>query len=532
MAIWDAGLAQARELWARLTTAQRITLIGVTALITALLVTLALWAGAPEYSLLFSRLSPEDAYQVVEKLKAEGVPYRLESGGTTVLVPSDRVYEVRLQLAGEGIPQGGTVGFEIFDRTSFGMTDFAQRVNYARALEGELTRTIRHMDGVRGARVHLVLPEKKLFETEQEPASASVVLDLVPGRQLTAKQVRGVVYLVASSVEGLPPDRVTVVDTKGNVLYRESGEEPGLLAASQLEYKRAFEKDLERRVRDLLERVVGQGAAVVQVAAEFDFSKVEETAETFDPEAVAVRSEERVTESSTGPPGPAGVPGVASNVGQGQPAQAGAAGSSSSRETETVNYEVSKKVTRVEKGPGTLRKISVAVAVDGTYQEGENGREFVPRPAEDLARLKALVEKAVGADPARGDAVEVTSIPFQPAEVGVAEAGPWWTSPAVLPFVRYGLVLVLGVLLVFGVLKPLVRWLTRPAEVPEITEPVTVAEMERRLEGEVPEEEVEIEEKAPTETVRRELIKQRLLDMMRKEPEVAAQLVRSWLTEE
>lgn len=530
MAIWDAGLAQARELWARLTTAQRITLIGVTALITALLVTLALWAGAPEYSLLFSRLSPEDAYQVVEKLKAEGVPYRLESGGTTVLVPSDRVYEVRLQLAGEGIPQGGTVGFEIFDRTSFGMTDFAQRVNYARALEGELTRTIRHMDGVRGARVHLVLPEKKLFETEQEPASASVVLDLVPGRQLTAKQVRGVVYLVASSVEGLPPDRVTVVDTKGNVLYRESGEEPGLLAASQLEYKRAFEKDLERRVRDLLERVVGQGAAVVQVAAEFDFSKVEETAETFDPEAVAVRSEERVTESSTGPPGPAGVPGVASNVGEGAGAAAGGGGSSN-RETETVNYEVSKRITRVQRTPGVLRRLTVAVAVDGTYREGAEGqgKEFVPRSPEEIARIRALVEKAVGADGARGDAVEVTSIPFRPAEgVVAAEAGP--DVVAYLPLIKYGLGAVLALSLLLFVARPLVKWLTRPPPAAEVTEPLTVEEMEKRLEEAGPE--VQLEEEMPPETARREALKGRILQTIRGEPEVAAQLIRGWMSEE
>ncbi|NOY44092.1 MAG: flagellar M-ring protein FliF [Deltaproteobacteria bacterium] len=532
MAFWDAGLAQARELWGRLTATQRLTLVGVTAALVAGLTALVLWAGAPEYTLLFSRLTPEDAYQVVEKLKAEGVPYRLESGGTAVFVPADRVYEVRLQLAGEGIPQGGLVGYEIFDRSSFGMTDFAQRVNYARALEGELTRTIRHMEGVQGARVHLVLPEKKLFETEAEPASASVVLQLAPGRSLTAKQVRGVVYLVSSSVEGLSPERVTVVDTRGNVLYRQEGDEPGFLAASQLEYKRAFEKDMERRVRDLLERVVGAGSAVVQVAAEFDFSRVEETAETYDPEGVAVRSEERVSETTTGPTGPAGVPGVASNVGQGATAQAGGKGGESSRETETVNYEVSKRVTRVEKGPGTLKRLSVAVAVDGTYREGENGREFVPRSDEELARLKALVEKAVGADSQRGDAVEVTSIPFQPGEVAVARAGPWWTSPELLPYARYGLILVLAVLLVFGVLKPLVRWLTRAPEAPEITEPVTVAEMEKRLEEEAEEEEVHIEEKTPTEAVRRELLKQRLLEMIRREPEVAAQLIRSWLTED
>ncbi len=534
MAFWDSGLAQVRQLWAGLNAGQRVTLVGVTAALMGGLVALAFWAGSPEYTLLFGRLSPEDAYQVVERLKSEGIPYKLQDGGGTVLVPADRVYEVRLSLAGEGIPGGGVVGYEIFDRSGFGMTDFAQRVNYARALEGELTRTIRHLEGVEGARVHLVLPEKRLFETEEKPASASVVLKLAPGRSLGAKQIRGVVYLVASSVEGLTPERVTVVDTRGNVLYRASEEEPALLAAGQLEYKRAFERDLERRVRDLLEQVLGDGAAVVQVAAEFDFSRVEETAETFDPEAVAVRSEERTSETSTGPAGPAGVPGVATNVagaGAAQPEAAPPAGTSSTRETETVNYEVSRRVTRVERSPGVLKRLTVAVAVDGTYKEGENGREFVPRPPEELQRIRALVEKAVGADPDRGDQVEVTNIPFKAAELPVAQAGPLWASPWVLTLAKYALVFLLGVLVILAVLRPLVRWLTRPPEAPEVTEPVTVAEMEQRLAEAAPER-PPVEEEPPPEAVRREALKSRVLDVMRKEPEVAAQLIRSWLAEE
>ncbi len=537
MALWDTGLAQVRELWARLTTAQRITLIGVTAALVVGLAALTFWAGRPQYVLLFGRLAPEDAYQVVDKLKSEGIPYKLQEGGRAVLVPADRVYDVRLMLAGEGLPQGGVVGYEIFDRTGFGMTDFAQRINYTRALEGELTRTIRHLDGVEGARVHLVLPERKLFETEAEPASASVVLELTPGRTLGPKQVRGIVYLVASSVEGLTPERVTVVDTKGNVLYRASEDEPAMLAAGQFEYKRAYERDVERRVRDLLERVVGTGAAVVQVAAEFDFTRVDETAETFDPEGVAVRSEERSSETSTGAGGPAGIPGVASNVGQGaQGGGAAGAGSSSTRETETVNYEVSKKVTRIQRSPGTLRRLTVAVAVDGTYKETQEGQgpEFVPRSPEELASLKALVEKAVGYDPDRGDAVEVTSIPFKPVEVPVEKAGPLWASPAVLTLARYGLVLLLGVLLLLVGVRPVVRWLTKGPPVPEVTQPVTVAEMEERLAaGEAePEEEVKIAEKAPVEARRREALKQRLVEMIQKEPDVAAQLIRSWMAEE
>jgi flagellar M-ring protein FliF len=531
VAFWDSAVAQLRQLWGGLTGAQRGVLTAATLGLVAAFVALVFWAGTPEYSVLYGKLSVDDAGKVVERLKTEAVPYRLEDGGSTVLVPADRVYDLRLLLAGEGIPQGGVVGFEIFDQSGFGMTDFAQKVNFTRALEGELTRTIRRLEGVEGARVHLVLPERRLFEAQSEPASASVVLQMASGRALTPKQIQGVVYLVASSVEGLTAERVTVVDTRGNVLYQASGEEPGLLAANQLDYKRNYEKEVERRVREMLERVLGSGTAVVQVAARFDFDRVDETSEVFDPEAVAVRSEERQSETSSGAAGPAGVPGVGSNVG-GAPAVAGGAATPSSRETETVNYEVSKKVTRVQRNPGTLQRLSVAVAVDGNYRETQGGgKEFVPRTAEELAQIRGLVEKAVGHDAQRGDAVEVTSIPFRPAEPVEAPQG-FWRPELVATLVRYGVAALVALLLVVGVFRPLLRWLASASRAPEITEPLTVAEMERRLAGEGREGTLEIEEQPPSETVKRENLKKRLGEMVQQEPEIAAQLVRSWMTEE
>ncbi len=531
MAFWDSALAQLRQLWGGLTAAQRGVLIAVTAALAAGFAALTFWAGTPEYSVLYGKLSVDDAAQVAERLKTEGIPYRLQDGGRTVLVPAPQVYDLRLLLAGEGVPQGGVVGFEIFDQSGFGMTDFAQKVNYTRALEGELTRTIRRLDGVEGARVHLVLPERRLFEAEQQPASASVVLQLSPGRRLGGKQIQGVVYLVSSSVQGLAPDGVTVVDTQGNVLYQASGDEPGLLAASQLEFKRAYEKEMERRVRELLERVLGSGTAVVQVSARFDFDRVEETSEVFDPEAVAVRSEERQSESSSGAAGPAGVPGVASNVGGAQPT-AGAGGGASSRESETVNYEVSKKVTRVQKTPGALTRQSVAVAVDGTYREAEGGaKEFVPRTAEELAQFRSLVEKAVGHDGTRGDEVEVTSIPFRPAETLEPPRGVW--GPELLPgLVKYGVFALVALVLVLGVARPLLRWLGSATPAPQVTGPVTVAEMERKLAGEKGAEAFELDETTPGETVKRETLKKRLGEMVQTEPDIAAQLIRSWMTEE
>jgi len=533
MAVWDPTLAQARGLWGSLTTAQRLVLVGVTAGLLAGFVSLILWTRMPEFAVLYGRLTAEDAAQIVEGLKKQGIPYRIDDGGKTLLVPGERVYDARMSLASEGIPQGGIVGFEVFDKTSFGITDFAQKVNYARALEGELTRTIRRLEGVDGARVHLVMPQRRLFEEQSQPASASVVLQLGPGRRLGAKQIQGVVYLVASSVEGLKPDRITVVDTQGNVLYQAAGEETSLLAANQLEHKRGYEKDIEARVREMLERVIGLGAAVVQVAAQFDFDRVEETSERFDPDGVAVRSEQRSSETGVLAPSPAGVPGVTSNVGPGAPPAQGSQGGNSTREAETVNYEVSKKTTRIQRTQGVLRRLTVAVAVDGSYKDAPagGGKEFVPRSAEELAQIKSLVEKAVGSDQARGDAVEVTSIPFRPAE-GMAAAGAVAGPAAYLPFAKYAVAAFLALAFLFWGVRPLIRWLTTPSRGAEITEPVTVAEMEKRLEAEAKEEEFKLEEKVPGEAVKRETLKKRVLEMIETDPATAAQLVRTWMTEE
>lgn len=545
MAFWDAGLAQVGAIWTRLTVVQRIVLAAVTLGIAAGVLALALWARTPEYAVLYGRLAPDDAGQVVRTLQEANVPYRLADQGRAVLVPADRVYDLRLQLASQGVPQGGSVGFEIFDKTSFGMSDFAQKVNYTRALEGELTRTIRRLEGVEGARVHLVLPERKLFEEEAQPASASVVLQLSAGRRLAPKQVQAVVYLVSSSVEGLTPERITVVDTGGNVLYQAAGDQTTLLAANQIEFKRAYEKDAERRVKELLERVFGSGAAVVQVSAVLDFDKVEETSESFDPAATAVRSEARTTETSSGPAaGTAGIPGVTSNLAPGTaPGATGATGaaapaaaplSTSNRENETINYEVSKKVTKVQRGQGALKRLTVAVAVDGTYRsvQGRREKEFVPRTADELAKVRALVERAVGFDATRGDQVEVTSIPFKPAE-GVEEAR-MFTLDTYLALAKYGAAVLIALILVFAVLRPMLRWLGRSAEVAAVTEPMTVAELERRMEGGEPGKpaEYKLDETTPEETLKRETLRKRILEVVKQEPETAAHLVRSWLAEE
>lgn len=535
MAGLDISLEQVRRIWEGLTGAQKAVFVSVILGLAAAFASIAFFAGEPEYSVLFSGLQEADAAQVVEKLKADGVPYEITGGGSTILAPVDRVYDLRLTLAAEGIPQGGVIGYEIFDRSTFGETDFAQKIKYSRALEGELTRTIRRLDGVEGARVHLALPERRLFESDAKPATASVVLQLSSSKKLGAKQIQGIVYLVASSVEDLEPGQVTVVDALGNVLFKTSDEEPGMLAASQLEYKRNYEKDAESRVKSMLERVLGQGAAVIQVAAFFDFDKVEETSETYNPDGAVVRSEERVSEAAAGPGGPSGVPGIASNIGAGNAGNAPGQGGSSNRETETVNYEISKTITQISRNQGALKRLSVAVAVDGTYDVNEETGEktFVPRSEEDRAKIRSLVEKAVGIDPARGDALEVTSIPFQPIEeIDFSES--FWTRELVMKLAKYGVLLLMVLIMLFAVIRPILRWLSTAVVGPQISEPLTVAEMERRLADGAGDarDGVNIDDTAPTETVKRENLKKKLLEMVQTEPDIAAQLIRSWISED
>jgi flagellar M-ring protein FliF len=392
---------------------------------------------------LFTRLDTDDAAALVEELRSAHVPYELAAGGTAVLVPGARLHELRLDMAAKGLPRGGGVGFEIFDRQTFGTSDFVQQLNYRRALMGELARTISQLDSVESARVHIVMPERSLYSDRDEAARASVTVRLRPGRRLGRGQVDAVVHLVSSSVEGLTADQVTVVDTSGAILSRGDGQEG---TASALEVRRQIEDSLEKRVAGILEHAVGPGRAVVQVAADVDFSQTEKTAESFDPDGAVVRSEQSTEERGAAPAagvgGPAGV--RAALAGEtGTPKAGGASGSL--RRTETRNYEVSKSTSRETVPSGKIQRLQVAVLLD-------DGKGADGKPLDDaaLGKLTGLVQRAVGFDAKRGDQVEIQKVHFAPqAEVGPAPAGPSVLSRAT-SFVPHLLTLAgLAVLLVF-----------------------------------------------------------------------------------
>jgi flagellar M-ring protein FliF len=353
------------------------------------------WANKPSYAVLFSNLEAQDASQIVDKLKQAAVPYKLGEDGKAILVPKDQVYELRLQMAGQGLPKSSVVGYEIFDKPTFGMTDFTQKVNYKRALEGELEKTILQLDEVEGASVHIVIPEKALFESQQQKTTASVFLKMKGGAHLSDGEINGVQRLVAASVEGLDPGEVTIVDERGNLLSRKNSGVDALTSA-QYDMQSKVENYLANKAQSMLDAVVGPGNAIVKVNASLDFSQVEKTSEQFDPNSV-VLSEQTMQQHAP-------VPGDSSNTGSGQ--------------TSTVtNYDVGKTVEKIVGTVGGVKKLSVAVLVNGKYtaidKGGEQTVEYTPRSQQDIDQLTNIVKTAVGFDQTRGDEVSFVNIPFE-----------------------------------------------------------------------------------------------------------------------
>lgn len=413
-------LGQLRDFFMALPPARRMTFVALTAGIVIGTGALAWWVQQPQYRVLYSGLGASDAGAVIEYLKTEKIPYRVSDNGGNIEVAAGRLYETRMALAGRGVPQGGGVGFEIFDKQTLGMTDFVQRLNYQRALQGELARSISELDTVEAARVHLAMPERSLFVAEERRPSASVVLKLKPGRSLAPEQISGVVHLVAASVEGLRPADVTVVDVNGQVLSHDQGEQdarhPG---QGMMTFQREMEQGYTDGIESMLTRVLGPGHALARVTVALDLAQVEKTEESFDPDRVAVRNEKRSKESSA--TGTAGG-GVASANITNEPAAAAAGGPTSAREDTALNYEISKITSRRVEQMGSVKKLSVAVLVDGTWTGEGEARTFVPRPQEEIDRYRELIKRAVGFNEERGDAIEVVSAPFQePAAVEAPE---------------------------------------------------------------------------------------------------------------
>jgi flagellar M-ring protein FliF len=483
-----------------------------------------LWSTRPNYQVLFSRLNPEDAARIVETLKQEKIPYRLRGSGTVVLVPAEKVYDLRLSLASAGIPQGGGVGFEIFDDTPMGTTEFVQRLNYQRALQGELSRTITQFEAVAQARVHIVTPRGSLFIEEEKPATASVVLRLRPGERLSKLQIDGVVRLVSSAVEGLDPDNITVVDVDGGVLYKgHSSDSEVALSSSQLEHQRSLEASLEARIQQMLERVVGDGRAVVRVTAEVDYRRITTNEEQYDPDSSVIRSEQRQQESSVGGTSmPEGAPEEKYRFGE-EVGRGMVSNNSTKKQNQVINYEINRVSRQTVAAVGEIKRLSAAVVVDGKYQTtedaaGKTSQSYVERDPEEMKRLVEIVKKAMGYDSDRGDQVEVINLPFaeQPQQLLDTKE----TSSAYLrigarfaPLVLKAVVVLLAFLFV---VRPLMRWLGQMSSRQQASQRV----------GELALESPSLEALSALEP------RQRAMYLAKNDPEKTTDLIRGWLNEE
>ncbi|MDI6826905.1 MAG: flagellar basal-body MS-ring/collar protein FliF [Armatimonadota bacterium] len=394
------------KFWNALTATQRFISIVFISTSVVLLVVVSILATRPRMEVLFAGLESTDAGAIVSKLQERGIPYEITGGGSVIKVPANRVHEMRLAMATQGLPQGGSVGFEIFDKSTFGMTEFSQRLNYQRALQGELSRTISQLDMVEQARVHISIPEPSVFKGDNKEASASVVVKLRPSGKLESEQVAGIVHLVAAAVSGLDADHVTVIDTRGNVLSEAGNSEIGIdprLSASQSQLKRNYERQVEKDLQAMLDRVVGPDKAVVKVNARMNFDRRETNSETYIPVGGGkgiLLSEEHEEETYGGNSGTVGgVVGMAGNV---RPSVSRSVGQNSgySRIQTSNKYQVSKTTEHIIRAAGSVDQLSVAVMLDQKVD------------ASKIPAIQSAVEAAVGADPKRGDRVIVQSVPF------------------------------------------------------------------------------------------------------------------------
>lgn len=474
------------DLLGRLTVRQLVVLMVAVSMVIAVLAGAWLWLRQSDYSVLFSNLSDKDGGEIIAALQQQNIPYQFSEGGGAILVPSSVVHDTRLRMASQGLPKGGMVGFELMENQKLGASQFLEQVNYQRALEGELAKTISTLSSVRGARVHLAIPKQSAFLQDEQKPTASVLINLQPGRVMEVSQIAGIVHLVSSSVPELIPGNVSVIDQEGNLLSQpaDSSRNTGL-DASQLRYVHELEASYNKRIEAILSPIVGVGNVRAQVAADVDFSQSDQVAETYKPNQppeTAIRSQQ-TSENNVGSTGPSGIPGALTN----QPAPAatapisgpGGAGTGAAAatgpgqnlsRTSTINYEVDKTIRHTKEMPGVIRRLSVAVVVNQKRDAGKGpNAKPVPLSDREMAQVTELVREAMGYNKDRGDTLNVTNALF--SRGGGAEAAPetpvWKdanliaSAKGLLKYVLFGII---AYLLWTRLLKPLFASLATMAQ--------------------------------------------------------------------
>ncbi|MDB5889161.1 MAG: fliF [Rhodocyclales bacterium] len=519
----------------------------------ALLTGVWLWSSKPQYSILFSNVAEKDGGSIITALQAQNVPYRVDNGGSTILVPENRANELRLMLASQGLPKGGLVGFELLETQKMGVSQFNEQINYQRGLEGELARTIQSLSAVSGARVHLAIPKQSAFLRDEQKPTASVVVALHPGRKLEPLQIAGIVHLIAASVPELDSDQVNVIDQNGNLLTRARDPRSTGLDSTQLGYVEEVESGYGKRIETILNPVLGEGNFRAQVTADVDFDSTEQTSETFKPNPTpntAIRSQQS-NENLTNQPPPIGVPGALSNqppvpatapittppvLGQALANQSGIP--INSTKSSTTNYELDKTVQHIKRSLGSVKRLSVAVVVNNRMDKSPKGDvKAVARTDDEMKKINDLVREAVGFNKDRGDTLNLANTPFTEAVKEEVADVPIWQNPTTLStlkeILRWAILLGVIFFVVRGVIRPLLGTIMpAPGQGPEKTpSPNSAAAMAAALEAEQL-----ADEDIPPEVLQAELAKMsyekkvaRAKEIAAKDPRMVAQLMKEWI---
>ncbi len=542
------------EAYGRLSTKHRMGLLIGVPLLLALIIASLLWSREPDYRVLFSGLTDKDGGAILAVLNTQKVPYKMAENGAAILVPADRVHETRLQLASQGLPRGGNVGFELMENARLGLTQFQEQVNYQRALEGELSRSIQSLGTVASARVHLAIPKPSIFVREQNRPTASVLISLINGRALDRSQVEGIVHLVSSSVPELTPSAVSVVDQNGNLL---SAEKPKSgLDATQLQFVHEIEQQYSRRIIALLSPIVGASNIRAQVTADVDFSQLERTEEFFkpntNPDQAAIRSQQTSESSQPGPHNPTGVPGALTNTPPGTNVAAQAQGANiatnpqanaqgqapgganadtlalieagkSTQRASTTNYEVDKSVVFTREPTGRIRRVSAAVVVNNRMVDTNGTMVSTALTAEELEQINTVVRQAIGATAERRDSVSVVNMAFNTEADSSEHDLPLWQQAWVIDLAKSaGLWLLLGAIaayLIIGVIRPAVRQLTAPPPPPEAEDrEIDLSGIPGALESD---ELTLVPKSDPLESARQ---------LARENPQAVANVIRQWVS--
>jgi flagellar M-ring protein FliF len=533
-----------------LTSQQKMALIVAAAASMALLIGLWMWGQAPEYRVLFSNLSDRDGGAIIESLQQQNIPYKFAEGGGALLVPADKVHEVRLRLASQGLPKGGTAGFELMEAQKFGTSQFLEQVNYQHALEGELSRSIETLGSVQSARVHLAIPKPTVFVKDKEKPGASVVLTLHPGRTLEPGQVNGIVHLISSSIPNMPAQNVTVLDQDGNMLSTIRDGNDLLMNATQLKFVREVEHDYIKRIEAILIPITGQQNVKAQVTANIDFAQVEQTAESFKPNqrpnTAAVRSSQTL-EMQNGSNGAGGVPGALTNQPplpataplvsgpNGQPITPDG-GTTNSRKEATANYEVDRTIQHTKMPVGNITRLSVAVVINNRNVTDKSGK-VTSRPYTDAenAQITALIKDAMGFDPKRGDSLNLLNRAFNNEKEIIPEL-PWWKDPQMIALAKEGakylLIFLAAMFLIFGVIRPAVKSLAPPPPPPPPEEDEDNATSEDGLadgeDSDGEEGEPELSEAAQRMNVFDANL-QLAKDLTKNDPKIVAMVIKDWV---